>query len=580
MTPNRRVNLFGKTDYELSDDVTFTLTASFTNRESSNQAAPNPLFMGSDAGAGVYLDNLFIPANQPFNPFGIELDSATNLIFIGRRPLEAGPRHFDQRVDTWIVSGALDGALQFGERNMFWDVSFNWGRNNASQTGHGIFNARKLAQALGDPAACAAVPGCVPFNIFGGQGPNGAGSITPEMLAFTTFTQNDTSEQELNDVALNLSGDLFDMPAGPFAYALGYEYRKETGSFTPDSVAQAGETADVPASPTAGEIKSNEVYLELRAPLLNDAPAVDHLEVSAAVRSSDYDDIGRDEVFEGGIYWRPLPDLSVRARYGEGFRAPNIGELFNTGSRFDATISDPCSADNNPDAATLANCTALGVPPGFSQFNQQISVQTGGNPDLVPETSETYTLGFAYSPSWAEGSSWAEDFSIDVNYYNIDLEDAIQALRAQDQLTNCVASLDPVFCTGIVRGPGGNIIAFANQLTNIGRIETDGFDWTVTWTTPQFGFGALRFMWANTYLNSYKEFTPGPTGDIEADRTGRELGSPSRGFVRYKSTLATDWLIGDFVTSLTLRYLSDARGKLRCGGRGVVLKRRRRQRSG
>ena len=564
VTPSRRVNLFGKTDYELGEGTTFTLTASFTNRESSNQAAPNPLFMGSDAGAGFFMDNMFISADNPYNPFGIDLEGRPvdqgglgNLITIGRRPLEAGPRIFEQRVNSWIVSGTLDGEFEFAERSMFWDVSLNWGRNDASQKGRNIFHARKLALALGDPAACAAVPGCVPFNVFGGQGPNGEGSITQEMLDFVTFTQNDQSEQELNDVTANLSGDLFDLPAGAFAYALGFEYRKETGSFTPDSVAQAGETADVPASPTEGEVKVNELYLELRAPLLSEAPFADQLELSAAVRSSDYDNIGRDEVFRGGVYWRPLPDVSFRASYSEGFRAPNIGELFNTGSRFDSNIVDPCASENNPSGQILANCQALGVPGTFTQLNQQISVQTGGNPDLTPETSETIALGFAYSPSWAQSSSWASEFTIDVNYYDIELEDAIQALRAQDQLDNCVSSLDPIFCGGIVRGPGGAIIAFANQLTNIGRIETDGFDWTITYVTPELGFGTLRFQWANTYLNSYEEFTPGPEGDIVTERAGTELGSPMRGYVKYKSTLATDWLFGDFVTSLTVRYLDD-----------------------
>ena len=555
VTPSRRTNVFGKADYQLSDAVTFTLTGSFTNRRSSNQAAPNPLFMGSDAGSGFYLDNILIPANQPYNPFGIDLDGTSNLITIGRRPLEAGPRIFDQTVDTWVLSGMVDGEFKLGERSMFWDVGLIWGRNDASQQGHNIFNSRKLALALGDPAACAAVPGCVPFNIFGGQGPNGTGSITPDMLRWATFTQNDQSLQELTSATANLSGEIFDLPAGPLAYALGYEYRKETGAFTPDATVQAGETADVPAAPTAGEVKSNEYYLELRAPLLGNLPGVERLELSAAVRNVDYDQIGSDTVYRGGLYWRVVPSLSVRASYGQGFRAPNIGELFNTGSRFDSNISDPCDNAANPDPATRANCAALGVPSTYTQLNQQISVQTGGNTNLKPETSDTYTIGFAFNPSWGSGS-WVEDFAIDVNYYNIKLDDAIQALHAQDQLDNCVATLDPLFCNGIVRGSGGAITAFANQLTNIGRIETDGFDWTVTLTTSEFGIGGFRFTWANTYLNSYKEFTPGPTGDIETERVGTELGSPTRGFVRYKSTFATDWLFHDFTTSLTLRYIS------------------------
>jgi len=123
---------------------------------------------------------------------------------------------------------------------------------------------------------------------------------------------------------------------------------------------------------------------------------------------------------------------------------------------------------------------------------------------------------------------------------------------------SCVQTLAPAFCDGIVRGPGGAIIAFANQLTNIGGIETEGFDWTFTLSTPEFGFGSLRFTWANTYLAGYKEFTAGatPGSVVGSERAGIELGSPIKGYVRYKSTLATDWQKGDFVTSLTLRYLS------------------------
>ena len=157
------------------------------------------------------------------------------------------------------------------------------------------------------------------------------------------------------------------------------------------------------------------------------------------MRSSDYDTFGRDEVYKGGLYWRVFNDLSVRANYAEGFRAPNIGELFNTGSRFDSALDDPC--DNYPEPANpalTANCQALGVPGTFSQLNPQISVQTGGNPDLTPETSETYTIGLGYSPSWAENASWIEELTFDVNYYNIKLDNAIQALDAQVQLDSCV----------------------------------------------------------------------------------------------------------------------------------------------
>jgi iron complex outermembrane receptor protein len=549
ITPNRRVNVFGKTEYDIVTDVVFRLTASYTNRRSTNQAAPVPLFLGGSAGSGPYLDNVFIPANQPYNPFKIDLNGATDqLDFLTRRPVEAGPRIFDQNVDTWVVGSTVEGSHQLGDKPIYWDVNFIWGRNNASQQGQHIFNARKLAIALGPVATCNATPGCVPFNIFGGPG-----SITPAMLAFTTFTQSDQSQQELQDATANVSGDLFSLPAGPFGYALGFEHRVESGSFLPDATVQAGETADVPAQPTDGSLRANEAYLELRAPLLADLPAVRKLELSAAVRHSDYDLFGSDDVFKGGLYWRVVKDLSLRVSYSQGFRAPNIGELFNLGSRFDSALTDPCST---PSAAVAANCAALGVPTGFQQLNPQISVQTGGNVALKPEKSDSWTAGFAYTPSWVEQTSWISSLSFDVTYYNIKLKGAIQALDAQTQLDSCVATLSPVYCSGIVRSGGGSIVAFANKLTNIGRVETDGGDLTIHLVTPAGRAGQFSFLWATTMLGSYKTFTPGPTGLVEAQLAGLELGSPTRGYMKLKSALTTDWTLADFTTSLTLRYLS------------------------
>lgn len=551
-TPVERANVFAKGQIDLFEKTALNLTAAFTTRESRNQAAPNPLFLGAGSGSGTILTNVFIPANQRFNPFGIDLDGRSNLIFLGRRPLEAGPRQFEQTVDSTMVSASAEGEITLAGRQIFWDTGINWGENRARQRATGIFNARNLALALGPESQCLATPGCVPFNIFGGQSADGSGSITPEMLAFATFEQRDRSRQRLTDVFANISGDLFPLPAGQVGYAFGYEYRKEQGSFTPDPIVSRGDTADVPASPTRGEVESDELYLELRAPLLADVPGVQRLEFSTAVRYTDYVDIGSDEVFKAGIYWRVVEDFSVRANFAEGFRAPNIGELFNTGARFDSAISDPCSTTG----PLPANCAQLGVPAGFQQANPQISVQTGGNLNLQPETSDTFTFGFAYNPAWA-ANGWISELTLDANYYDIELEDPIQALDAQAQLNNCVATLSPVFCNGIVRASNGEIIAFANQLTNIGRIETDGYDLTISLTSEPTAAGTFRFMWSGTYLDNYEEFTQGLGSLVGTQRAGVEVGSPTRGFVRFKSSLNADWMLGSFTTSVSLRYLSE-----------------------
>ena len=127
---------------------------------------------------------------------------------------------------------------------------------------HGNVNAANLAQALGPVANCTGA--CVPFNIFGG-----AGSITPAMINYVTFTQRDRSEQTMTDATLNLTGTLLQLPAGPLGLATGYEFRRQTGSFNPDPIVAAGLGSDIPAQPMAGAFDVHEVYGELSIPAVS-----------------------------------------------------------------------------------------------------------------------------------------------------------------------------------------------------------------------------------------------------------------------------------------------------------------------
>ncbi len=570
-TPNERLNIFTKAEYDLLDNVTFKVTGSYTNRKSSNRAAPEPLFIGPEAGNGNIMDTVTVAADNPFNPFGFALD-ANNLVFAGRRPIEAGPRFFQQNVDTWFVGATLEGVQEVGGRDIYWDINASFAEAQANQRKTGAFNAAKLKRALGPLDQCtdsgtgASIDGCVPFNFFGGQGVNGEGSITQEMLDFVTFIQKDESEQEQFDFSVNIAGTLFDLPAGAVGFAAGYEHRKQEGRFFPDPIVVAGETAGVPSSPTAGEFSVDEFYGEVSIPLFGDMPLVEKFEINGAIRVSDYSLFGSDEVFKAGANWRVTDDLVIRGNFSQGFRAPGIGELFNTGSRFDATIDDPCSdmlgLDPNgsgaPAAAqTIANCTTLGVPAdgSFVSIGGQISVATGGNENLLPETSDNFTVGFTYDASWVEGVAGMESLVIDANYYDIDIEGAIQAPNPQTKLNQCVNTLDPLICGDISRTASGTINSFQNQLANIAGIETNGFDWTITATTQEFSFGQFRFQSLNTYLNEYNEIVPTSTGVTSIAREGTELGSPEQGFTRFKSTFIADWVYDDFSASVTARYL-------------------------
>jgi iron complex outermembrane receptor protein len=500
LTPNKRVSMFSKAEYDITDNTMFRILASFNKRESTSQAAPEPLFFGPDAGSGDILDNLFWPADHPHNPFGIDM-GPDNFVFTGRRPIEAGPRVFDQDVTTWYVSAGLDGSFA---NDIYWDATVIFSENDATQIKHGAFNAQNIALALGPADACDATPGCVPLNWVG------PGTMTPEMLDFVTFVQKDVSNQELFDFTFNLTGQFGLFGDNIVGWAAGIEHREEDGTFTPDSVVSKGFTAGVPASPTAGGFDVDEVYGEVVVPLWH-GDGFERFEISASARYSDYDLFSSDTVFAFGANWAPTASLVFRANYAEGFRAPNIGELFNTGSRFDASIFDACS---NALPEDQANCAALGVPPGFVSLNPQISVTTGGNEDLTPETSETITAGFTWNIPFTDDWDSIDGLLVELNYYDITVDNAIQPPDAQDVLNLCVDTLDPFFCDNITRGPGGSVLRVDGILQNIGGIETSGLDWKVELTTSESSFGQFRFQWLSTYLLDYTEFVQGPDGVV------------------------------------------------------------------
>jgi iron complex outermembrane receptor protein len=310
----------------------------------------------------------------------------------------------------------------------------------------------------------------------------------------------------------------------------------------------------VPSQPTRGEFNVNEFYGELRVPILRGLPGADLLQASAAVRSSDYSLFGTDTTTKFGLNWRPLSDLLLRGTYAEGVRAPGIGELFGTFARFDTTIQDPCSQYLTKSPATQANCQTLGVPSTYSQSNPQISVVTGGNPELIPEKSKGYTAGFVYSPGWAQGVPWAESLTFDLTWFKIDIDQTILARDAQVQITGCVDTLDPVLCGGIGRTSAGTINRFNNQLINIGGTSTNGIDFNLRYVLPETSVGRFGVSWQNTKLDTYEDRLQTATGFTTVAREGTEKGDTGAGWPKWKSNLSVDWSLREFSASITARY--------------------------
>ena len=555
MTPSERIGAFASWEQDLGNDTRLRVRVSYADRHSANQAAPLPLFLGQAAGNGTILDDTVIDVTNPYNPFGFTLDTSTYSA-IYRRLVEAGPRHFEQDVQTWDVAATLDGQWSLFGQDWYWDVNATWGQNNAAQSFTGDVNVANLQQALGPIAGCVAP--CVPLNLFGG-----AGAITPAMLAFIGYTEHNASESELADFSANLTGDLTELPAGPLAVAMGYEHRRVSGSFDPDPVTEAGLTSDIPARSGSGEYDVDELYGEVRVPILSDSPFAYRLEGSLAARAFKYSTSGADSTLSAGLRWRPTEEILLRGSWGQGFRAPSVGELFGGGSRFDATISDPCSDFNatvgsanggrdTPQSSTIiANCIANGTPASGSylQANPQLPVFVRGTETLTPETSESWNLGFVWRPSWLEDTAWSDSVTFEVNYASIAIDDAIQAQDPNTVMNICVNTGQ---CSAITRAPNGAVRAIDDPLSNGGFVDTHAIDFTITWTSPAWSMGRFSVV---SNINHLIDYIDGATDPAE-HREGVERGAPTQGFPEWKAQTTLNWDWQDWGASITNRYVS------------------------
>jgi outer membrane receptor protein involved in Fe transport len=390
---------------------------------------------------------------------------------------------------------------------------------------------------------------CAPFNPFG------FGQASAEAVDFVSgdVRREDIVTQEVAGVSLTFdSGEFFELPGGPIGIALGAEYRKETSETITDEFTKAGFFTNAATPDEYGEFDAEEYFVEINLPILKGVFLAEELTVDGAFRSADYSHAGSTEAWQVGVMWAPIEDLSIRGTFGESVRAPNIVEAFSPQSPGFANINDPCDADNiNDDPDRPANCAALGIPPGF-QANDNVSIQliSGGNPDLLPEDSESKTIGVVYTPSYIE------NFSITVDLYDIEITNAINFLGAQDILDNCVDATggpDANFCASIDRDPTTlDVDLVRSGYINASAITTRGIEAQILYNTDLSAFdlpGELRFNIAGNKLLELNVFEFQERPD-EINVEEGEVGDPELQF-----RTSVDYRLDDWSFNYTSRFI-------------------------
>lgn len=579
--------------YEIADEAELFVEMTYTNRDSRNRLAPQPIGLG---GTATFGNGFEVPWDNPYVPEGLNqavrdaayagtLDAlagaiesgdltqeeaemqamaaaeaaGTNPILMARRMQDVGNRIYDIESDTFRVVTGLRGDL-FDEA-MRWELFVNYGRNESNRV---IRNSVNLARAheAADPSLCAvnAHRGCVVGNYFGPQ-------LQDDVLDYIRFTDVAVTGYDHFSTGLSLAGDIVELWAGPLGGAIGGEFRREAGFNMPGAVTVAGDSAGNGIGVTEGDYSVGAAFAELSLPLASDMPGAHDLTIDLAARFSNYDTFGSDLTTRTALSYAPTPDIRLRGVYSSAFRAPTITDLYGGAADSYEILEDPCNnwgsnPDIDPDAA--ARCEAEGIPPTYNQNDaggSQMRTNIGGNTELGAEQATVMNVGLVLTPKFSE---WLDGFSATVDYYRIEITNAIANPEPQEILRRCYEESSAEDCARITRNSTTYVV---NELVasakNIGLVETDGLDITADYVLDLGLLGApgqrIELGWHGNYLMKYDETVEGSVTEF-AGKLSTNAGTYSQWRWLARLAYGVDGLAGNdsLTASVIYRYIGEA----------------------
>jgi iron complex outermembrane receptor protein len=561
--PDTRYVLGAMGHYELHESADVYTQLMFSDYESVAQIAPGGNFFDTNV---VNCDNPNLSASQAATLCAGAADTDPAIagnqaivpLYIARRNIEGGGRQDRFENTSFRAVLGVRGAIT---ENWDYDAFVQYSTVIADQSANNYFHKTRLARALdavdqgaydGDPThvgttVCRSVvdgtdPNCIPWNPFS------IGGVTPESLAYVQVPglQQGKITQEIYSGAI--TGDLGAYGIkSPFAadsikVAFGVESRRDTLKNVTDDPSsqdllsgQGGATIGI-----SGSTSVLDLFTELRVPLVQDAAFADQLGLELAYRYSDYDPLTTD-TYKIGLDWAPVQDVRFRGSYQRAIRAPNVVELFTAqGFNLFDLNGDPCgwnlntpnpSTDDKNSTAPVPQalrdaCIADGVPAAnvgrrvLDSPAGQYNFLQGGVPTLVPETSDTYTYGVVLQPRFLP------KLAMSIDYFDISIEDALTTRGADSTLQGCFVGHDAESCALTQRNDVGSLWRGDGHVidlnTNIGGIDTKGWDLSVSYTGVELGsFGELSFNMVGTVLDELTYITgiPGVPAHCAASRT-------------------------------------------------------------
>jgi len=458
-------NFFGQVKFQINNNWQLYGTGLYSKDENHFVIQPVPISNLFNYGPnGDIPATVTVSPGQPFYPTAQATAAGVNgqVLNVRYRAVLNGNRDTTDTNEGYQLIGGLKGSVGS------WDVdaSYNYSQGKTTEHLNGGFPLYSQVLPLLNGGT---------VNLFGPNSDAVAQAVKATNFVGDTFTGKSTNE----GFTAKASSEVWQLPNGPLALALGAEYRKEKLDQTYNPVLAGGDVSGYGGNFLDVHASRNDTafYGELNIPLLKT------LEANVAIRTDDYSDFGRTNNPKASLRFQPNKDVLLRASYGTGFLAPSLYQLYVPNT---AGVSAPGTSD--PIRCPVTHDT------GFD-CSTQFGLTFGGNRDLKPEQSENATFGIVFEPT--------NQLSISADYFKIRLRDAITNGIPVDTILSDLATYGNL----VTRGPStpdypslpGRIQTIQQTYINLGNVHIEGWDTEIHYKWPRMSWGRLRFDLSGTY---------------------------------------------------------------------------------
>jgi len=506
----KQESFLGKASFKLNQD--HLATVEYLHARSTNEARISPPPM-SNIGILMSSSSPYYPGGSAGVPAvpglsGEDLD-------ISWRPVASGQRSgFDTSTSDRLVL-ASEGVLGSWDYNA--GLSHSISKATSAFTG-GYLADQRIIDGVGSGL----------LNPFGEQSAAGQAYLNDSVLKGEYLSAKMTSTA----IDAKISRELFNLPAGAVGFAVGTEFRKDKAEYSVDRAlaGQASSSGYAEALDQSGSRTISAIFSELSVPV------VKNLELSLAARYDHYNDVGGSFNPKVGVRWQPTSEVLFRSSYNTGFRAPTLYDLHGPQTKtFTANKYDDPRLCPGGVAAPGANGN---VACGAQQY-----IRSGGNPDVGPEKSKTFSAGIVIEP--------VKSLTVSLDYFQIKLRDKIGTVAEQTLFDNYDKYKD-----NFIYSNGGTRLDYVvATLDNLGEMHTSGIDLGLNWKLPRSQYGNFTFNFDGTWVRKY-EYQNERGGEFVQNVGVYGDNAP---VFRWRHNASLQWNLDKWNATLSNKYMSGYR---------------------